>query len=600
MRFRMKMSLHSRLSQKLFKQYVTVYSRIFVILALAVLSGSLFIIQKNTSRNVRTSMSAILDTLTAFQDSLYQKSVSFSSDELLRQDLEVFLTDGTSSSRSKVCLDLRSLTSADSSLFFISVELPDGTTLGTAGANSESFLRFIQSRDEYADLTVRNTSLLSSFYDKSVLSDYTAAEASVLSTNEYLPSSFCLYYTRVILSGHSVMMTFMFDVSALIRSCLVESDALDGLFLYNSRNTCVWQYLKKTVSCNVPDRFSLLTPSNGILLRDGYYYLKNDYSSIYAVGFVSIFTLLWQILVLLIILILLYIFPLVIALFYLFPVNERMLSPLYQLNEGISSFSIGSEIPAPIRSRDEIEDLSRSFQQMALNINNQAAELTAQEHEKALTYYKLMTTQLDPHFIYNTMNIINILARQQDYEGIIKVNTALTRVLRERLNTQNTTFSPVNEEIRTLEQYLLIMDYRYHQQVAVDFEIDEEIQEELIPKNILQPLVENAYYHGLVKTDGSISGNIGIFIYSDQEGIIIEVSDDGSGFDTDYLAYLKAHNFQSPYKPKKDTHIGIENIHQRLSYLYGDRFSMDILSDPDQGATFILSLPYVKKNPDIL
>ena len=61
----MKMSLHSRLSQKLFKQYVTVYSRIFVILALAVLSGSLFIIQKNTSRNVRTSMSAILDTLTA-------------------------------------------------------------------------------------------------------------------------------------------------------------------------------------------------------------------------------------------------------------------------------------------------------------------------------------------------------------------------------------------------------------------------------------------------------------------------------------------------------------------------------------------------------
>ena len=277
-----------------------------------------------------------------------------------------------------------------------------------------------------------------------------------------------------------------------------------------------------------------------------------------------------------------------------------MLSPLYQLNEGIAAFSIGSEIPAPIRSRDEIEDLSRSFQQMALNINNQAAELTAQEHEKALTYYKLMTTQLDPHFIYNTMNIINILARQQDYEGIIKVNTALTRVLRERLNTQNTTFSPVNEEIRTFEQYLLIMDYRDHQQVAVDFEIDEEIQEELIPKNILQPLVENAYYHGLVKTDGSISGNIGIFIYSDQEGIIIEVSDDGSGFDTDYLAYLKAHNFQSPYKPKKDTHIGIENIHQRLSYLYGDRFSMDILSDPDQGATFILSLPYVKKNPDIL
>ncbi len=102
-----------------------------------------------------------------------------------------------------------------------------------------------------------------------------------------------------------------------------------------------------------------------------------------------------------------------------------------------------------------------------------------------------MTTQMDPHFIYNTMNIINILARKGEFEDIVKVNTALTRVLRERLNTQNTAFEEVAHEIEALKQYQLIMDYRYHNQVAVEYDIDEAVLHKKIPKNILQPLLEN-------------------------------------------------------------------------------------------------------------
>ena len=173
-----------------------------------------------------------------------------------------------------------------------------------------------------------------------------------------------------------------------------------------------------------------------------------------------------------------------------------MLRPISLLRDQVKKFSIGDEPVQFFETEDEIGELSHSFYDMAVNINQQSSELSRKEYEKAVTYYKLLTTQLDPHFIYNTMNIINILARQGAYEDIIKVNTALTRVLRERLNTQNTTFENVSNEIVTLKQYQLIMDYRYHNQVKVEYDIDESILDKKIPKNILQPLVENAYYHG--------------------------------------------------------------------------------------------------------
>ena len=228
---------------------------------------------------------------------------------------------------------------------------------------------------------------------------------------------------------------------------------------------------------------------------------------------------------------------------------------------------------------------------MAQNINKQSLDLSEKEREKAVTYYKLLTTQLDPHFIYNTMNIINILARQEAYEDIIKVNTALTRVLRERLNTQNTTFETIQNEIEALKQYQLIMDYRYHNQVVVEYEIDETILDMKIPKNILQPLMENAYYHGLSTDQGEILGNIDVLIYPLEEELVIEISDNGKGFSPERLQEIRDNLLHATLHSEKEAHIGMENIYRRISYLYGDRFSMDIQSEEGHGSAIILTFP---------
>ena len=183
-----------------------------------------------------------------------------------------------------------------------------------------------------------------------------------------------------------------------------------------------------------------------------------------------------------------------------------MLHPIAMLAEQIHTFSLGDNAVNILHTDDEIEDLSLSFHKMTVNINQQAETLARQERNEAITYYKLLATQTDPHFIYNTMNIINILARQGNFNEIIQVNTALTRVLRERLNTQNIVFEKIDKEIAALKQYQTIMDYRYHHQVTFEYDIDPSVLQLVIPKNILQPLAENSYYHGLTREDGSISG----------------------------------------------------------------------------------------------
>ena len=326
--------------------------------------------------------------------------------------------------------------------------------------------------------------------------------------------------------------------------------------------------------------------------QKGVFCVKDSYTTlVYSVGTICYQHLLAEFGLLFLGLLMLYLIPIICAILYIVPANDKMLLPISYLRNQVNEFSIGDEPVQLFDSEDEIGELSRSFYDMAVNINQQSKELSQKEYEKAVTYYKLLTTQLDPHFIYNTMNIINILARQGAYEDIIKVNTALTRVLRERLNTQNTTFEEVGREIEALQQYQLIMDYRYHNQVTVEYDVDESILEKKIPKNILQPLMENSYYHGLSTDSGEIQGNIEILIYPLENELIIEISDNGKGFSEKRLEEIRDNLKHATLHKEKEAHIGMENIYRRISYLYGNHFSMEIQSEEGHGSTVILTFP---------
>ena len=274
---------------------------------------------------------------------------------------------------------------------------------------------------------------------------------------------------------------------------------------------------------------------------------------------------------------------------FLIPAVRRQLAPMRALADAMSSFTAGNDIHADIHTQDEIEELASTFNRMVLAINRQVKDIQAKEQENAVVSYKLLATQIDPHFIYNTMNIINIMARQGKTDEIVEINTALTRILRERLNSKLSILDTVRNEYETMLQYATIMDYRYEHQIWIHYDISESLMDHQIPKNILQPLVENSFYHGFGHMEAPLSGHVDILIYSVKDEIVIEVSDDGQGMSQKRIEDIMNQSYNI-YEDKKP-HIGLHNIRQRLQYIYGEKCQMEIHSTEGAGTTVIITLP---------
>ena len=289
----------------------------------------------------------------------------------------------------------------------------------------------------------------------------------------------------------------------------------------------------------------------------------------------------------------------IVLLFYILPplffyyniahTNRKYLEPLTTLSKCISTYSAGQTLVLDIHTGDEIEQLCTTVNQMIEKINNQIEDIRRKEHENYITQYSLLATQIDPHFIYNALNIISIMARQSGQNDIIEVNTALSKILRERFSTKTSIFETIENGLDTIQQYHTIMKYRYKNSVQINISAETQAISEKIPKNLLIPIIENAYYHGLTNEDGDIVGSIDISIYTINDEIVIEISDDGTGIPQEKLTYLLENNFQTIQNDR--THIGLSNVYERLSYIYHNQFSIHVDSTLGFGTTFSITIP---------
>lgn len=289
----------------------------------------------------------------------------------------------------------------------------------------------------------------------------------------------------------------------------------------------------------------------------------------------------------------------IVLLFYILPplffyyniahTNRKYLEPLTTLSKCISTYSAGQTLILDIHTGDEIEQLCTTVNQMIEKINNQIEDLRKKEHENYIIQYSLLATQIDPHFIYNALNIISIMARQSGQNDIIEVNTALSKILRERFSTKTSIFETIENGLDTIQQYHTIMKYRYKNSVQININAETHTISEKIPKNLLIPIIENAYYHGLTNEDGDIFGLIDISIYTINDEIVIEISDDGTGIPQEKLNYLLENNFQTMQNDR--THIGLSNVYERLSYIYHNQFSIHVDSTLGFGTTFSITIP---------
>lgn len=272
---------------------------------------------------------------------------------------------------------------------------------------------------------------------------------------------------------------------------------------------------------------------------------------------------------------------------------RTFIRPLSEVSGQMRAVAQGDlKVRVAIHSQDEIGRVSESFNIMAERLEKMIDEIVEKEKLEQIMRYNLLISQVDPHFIYNTMNTITYLAQKGRNEDVIIVNKAMIEILRDRLRIEiSEVFDTVYQELNVVKQYLLIQEYRYEGTFKVKYRVDEKAEECLIMKNILQPLVENALAHGILGNkdeNGEVLGGcIGITIRFEEDILYVEVSDNGSGMSKKRLSEV----MEEDTRWERGTNIGIRNIRERIRYVYNMDAHFQIRSEKGIGTTVSMRLP---------
>ena len=274
-------------------------------------------------------------------------------------------------------------------------------------------------------------------------------------------------------------------------------------------------------------------------------------------------------------------------------ITNMFVRPLKDVSSQMEAIANGDfNARVDIRSNDEIGQVSESFNTMAGRLETTMEEILEREKMEHQMRYGLLIAQVDPHFIYNTMNTITYLAQKGRNEDVIIVNRAMIDILRDRLRIDiNDVYDTVIQEIHVVEQYLTIQQYRFQGVFKQQIRVDPKAENIPILKNVIQPLVENALGHGILENKDENGEPLGgrISIDADLEGkeVVIRVADNGNGMTEETLEAV----LHSPDAPERGTKIGLRNIRERLTYIYGDKATFEITSRPGIGTTVTMRLP---------
>lgn len=260
---------------------------------------------------------------------------------------------------------------------------------------------------------------------------------------------------------------------------------------------------------------------------------------------------------------------------------KRVTRPVHQLTEAMDQVITDKfTTKLPVESDDEIGYLSQTFNSMSEELQSYFRQLVEKMEAEQEMKFGLLISQIDPHFFCNTLNTIKYLAKQGRTKDVEIVSAALSNILRDRLRIKNfQIYDTVEQEADTVKQYLTIQEYRYGGQVEVLWDIEDDVRDLKIPKNIIQPLVENALFHGLAdEEDGSIRGTITIQVER-TDALRIHVTDDGCGMSQEQIERVMQ-GCAKEGQVQKGHGIGIDNIRERLEILYGQQAELCIHSEP--------------------
>ncbi len=270
---------------------------------------------------------------------------------------------------------------------------------------------------------------------------------------------------------------------------------------------------------------------------------------------------------------------------------KRAVQPIIGLSQTMESAVQGNlDCKVTVDRDDEIGQLENSFNKMLEDLREDRKLILEKEKKEQHARFGLLVSQIDPHFICNTINSINYLARKKRCEDIIVVNSSLITIIRDRLRVNDIQITDtIAHEKSILETYIRIQKYMYDGDLEMIWNVEDEVMEEQIPKNMLQPLVENAIFHGLIDEEiGEINGEIVITAERIKDGIRVEVRDNGRGISPQRLREIVGRAY---IEEERGRQIGLSNVQSRLYYLYGERECLHIESAEGKGTAITIIFP---------
>lgn len=250
---------------------------------------------------------------------------------------------------------------------------------------------------------------------------------------------------------------------------------------------------------------------------------------------------------------------------------QRIVEPLEVLIQGMQRVADGSrQEKIQIHTGDECEVAADVFNSMVESIDGHTKQLLESEKKQYASQIKMLSYQLNPHFIYNTLNAIICLARRQDYGEIIRLTRAFMMILRSILQTDLQAVTSVEEEKVFINGYVEVLQICYQNVPDVQWEIPQELQGVEIPRLILYPLVENSIFHGIVPSEEA--SLLKISMSQSGEWIQVQVEDDGIGCTAEELTGIRERLAQG----KTKGHIGLYNVNERLKLIYVDARPLEI------------------------
>lgn len=285
-----------------------------------------------------------------------------------------------------------------------------------------------------------------------------------------------------------------------------------------------------------------------------------------------------------------FVFVLLLAMISIYIYAKRFSKRIEALNQRFKDVEEGDlSIPQPIEGSDEIAQLDHKFIRMLEKLNQQIQRNYVQKLEKKEIQLRNLQLQINPHFLYNTLETISAHAAIHHLFPICDMCQKLGDIFRYSIGKNYGDYVSIREELHHVQNYIFIQQMRYPNQFQVfyNIEIDEEKVE--ILRFILQPIIENAILHGLSELD--YQGVLEIHIYKEDNDLYLLVLDDGVGMSRQKVEALRKYISDEENQVDRSKSIGIRNVHQRIQLSCGSQYGIEIESQPGKGSSFKIKLP---------